>query len=259
MEEMKLIVTEEVTTTSKRYMVNLGDLGSVEMVDTMMMHPLDKMDRAARVSTDRDMIPRSEEEKKKLAHYMSSHTPPHHSPYRHSPITLLVEAPKYVVFQWAKHNVGISYTSSEEYKDLPWNEVSGRYVVMKEIYQPPHFHMQAKSKKQGASFEVHPDSPVFVEEYEKVITQVLDLYKKMVDAGVAREEARIVLPFAIKTRFYMTASMQALAHFVNLRYHPDAQSDIQKFAHAVNMICSEYFGFIWNNFVTQSDNYQKEK
>ena len=70
-------------------------------------------------------------------------------------------------------------------------------------------------------------------------------YNLMIECGVAREEARIVLPLSVKTRFYWTASLQALAHFVTLRSAPDAQSHIRRYAEAVEAICMEHFETVW--------------
>jgi len=74
-------------------------------------------------------------------------------------------------------------------------------------------------------------------------------YNKMIDSGVANEEARAILPMGLYTEFYWTASPQALHHFVSLRTAKDAQGLMQKYASAVNAICYSHYGVLWEALV----------
>lgn len=219
--------------------VNVDDMGHVELIDAMILPALAKVDMTARVSMASDAQPRTDDERAKLATYLATHH--HMSPFRHSVITLCVEAPEFVARQWYKHIIGAEYA----FKDSPWNEVSMRYVVMDDVYAPSVWHRQAPKKKQGASDEVHEHSDVMRIAYEEAVHKALQTYNLMIESGVAREEARMVLPLSVKTRFYWTASLQALAHFVALRSAPDAQSHIRRYAEAVEMICKEHFDGAW--------------
>jgi thymidylate synthase (FAD) len=216
----------------------VDDIGMVELVDTMTMNPEEKIVRTARVSMGGDRVDRSEEQNAKLIRYLASHT--HTSPFRHSPITLHVAAPEFIARQWYKHIIGGEYT----FKDTGWNEISGRYVQMEDFWIPSEFHRQSESKKQGGTDEVIVDEELN-RAYQTAIETSHRVYKQLMAAGVAREEARAVLPLAMMTRFYWTASQQALKHFVNLRSHPDAQSQIRAFAVAVESICKDHYGTSW--------------
>ncbi|MCP4454831.1 MAG: thymidylate synthase (FAD), partial [Planctomycetes bacterium] len=62
------------------------------------------------------------------------------------------------------------------------------------------------------------------------------LYKRLVDQGVAREQARGVLPLSLYTEFYWTASLQALVNFIQLRQHETAQYEIREYANALETL-----------------------
>jgi thymidylate synthase (FAD) len=176
------------------------------------------------------------EENTKLLHYLAKHH--HTSPFRHASITLQARVPEFVARQWYKHVVGSEWS----YKDTAWNEISGRYIPYDEWYMPEDFHRQHEKKKQGASVEVHPESQYFIHK-AKVLQEITDaLYKEMISAGVAFEEARIILPLTTYTEFYWSPSMQAAAHFCVLRQHQQAQTEIRFCADIVHNICLSYFG-----------------
>ena len=66
--------------------------------------------------------------------------------------------------------------------------------------------------------------------------QALALYKRLLEAGVAREQARGVLPFNIYTEFYWTASLQAIVNFIQLRTHETAQYEIRQYADVIESL-----------------------
>ena len=165
----------------------------------------------------------------------------HTSIFRHSYITLQVRCPEVIGRQWWKHIIGSEYT----FKDTGWNEVSGRYIRYKDFYQPRQLYRQHTNKKQGASDIEHERSEEFLERWSMMQALTVNLYNDMIDAGVANEQARFILPMGTFTEFYWTASAQALHHFVSLRNKPDAQSLMQDYAQAVNAICSAHYGDVW--------------
>ena len=63
--------------------------------------------------------------------------------------------------------------------------------------------------------------------------QVFTAYYYMLKSGVAKEQARMVLPLALYTEVYWTASLQAVAHFLNQRLDSHAQWEIREYAKAV--------------------------
>ena len=78
-------------------------------------------------------------------------------------------------------------------------------------------------------------------EMQKHFEDGMNLYKKMLDAGVAKECARFVLPLATPTRLYMTGSVRSWIHYINLRSAHGTQKEHMKIAEECRSIFSEQF------------------
>lgn len=218
--------------------VDLEGAGFVMMSDHMVVDPLDKVVDAARVSHASEARNHTEAQNARLRQRLIADH--HTAPMRHSPITLHVRAPEFIARQWYKHIVGGEYA----FKDTPWSEVSQRYHPVTDVYRPRVLHEQATRNKQAAAGE-HKAAMVMLNIMHGTLDHALTAYEQLLEAGVSREEARIVLPLAIMTEWYWTASMQALRHFVNLRNSPDAQGLMQEYAAAVDLICFTHYGDAW--------------
>jgi len=66
-------------------------------------------------------------------------------------------------------------------------------------------------------------------------------YKKLIHLGVAKEQARIILPLSIYTEVYWTASFQAIMNFLELRLHEHAQWEIQQYAQGILKVMETLF------------------
>jgi thymidylate synthase (FAD) len=86
----------------------------------------------------------------KLIKYLADNR--HYSPFRHTQLQFLVKAPEFVMRQWYKHVVGISFSEGREV-DHAWNELSMRYTNMADadFYTPETFRSQSKSNKQSSN------------------------------------------------------------------------------------------------------------
>ena len=69
----------------------------------------------------------------------------------------------------------------------------------------------------------------------------LELFNKLIDKGVCREQARGVLPQNLYTEYYGTVNLNNLLKFVDLRTHDGAQWEIQKVAEACLDIATDLF------------------
>jgi thymidylate synthase (FAD) len=78
-------------------------------------------------------------------------------------------------------------------------------------------------------------------EMQKHFENGMNLYKKMLDAGVAKECARFVLPLATPTRLYMTGSVRSWIHYINLRSAHGTQKEHMDIAEECRSIFSEQF------------------
>ena len=77
--------------------------------------------------------------------------------------------------------------------------------------------------------------------YKTYMNQVEMVYDNMISSGVAKEQARIVLPLSQYTQVWWTASFQSVMNFIELRDEPTAQVEIQEYARALKKIMLETF------------------
>ena len=202
------------------------DKGFIEVVDTLG-NDLTVVN-SARVSFGKrkETWTKSDE---RLVRYLSKYK--HYSPFRHLQVQFHVKAPEFVMRQWYKHVVGIETTSNSSTKDHAWNEISGRYVEVEDFYTPEVWRKQSEDNKQ-ASEGVLEDLQQFRmnDTYEQFMRSVRMTYDRMIKAGMAKEQARIILPLNQYTEVYWTASFQAIMNFIELRNEPTSQWEIQQYA-----------------------------
>ena len=164
----------------------------------------------------------------------------HMSPFRHVMFRFRIKAPEFVMRQWYKHVTGIETTSTSSCKDHAWNEISGRYKVVDDFYIPSEWRAQSKSSKQasqGLIEDQHSASFLF----SSALATTLLTYEKLLELGVAKEQARIILPLNQYTEVIWTASAQAVLNFIELRDHPHAQVEIREYAMKMRNIVQETF------------------
>ena len=213
--------------------IELLDHGFVELIDALGSDLT--VVNSARVSFGKRkaVLDQSDE---RLIQYLVSHQ--HWSPFRHVQLQFHCKVPEFVARQWYKHVVGITYSEAPTV-DHAWNEVSLRYTDASDmdVYTPDGFRQQSEDNKQASVEEQVEDAAGQLHQaYKEHCTQALVLYKRLVDQGVAREQARGVLPLALYTEFYWTASLQALVNFIQLRQHETAQYEIREYANALETL-----------------------
>ena len=164
-----------------------------------------------------------------LVKFLAKHK--HFSPFRHMMVQFHIKAPEFVMRQWYKHVVGIETTSSYPTKDHAWNEISGRYTPVSDYYIPEIWRKQSEDNKQASEGELDKLQQKRMSHlYERYLFEVERVYDTMVDAGMAKEQARVVLPLSQYTEVYWTASFQAIMNFIELRDETTAQWEIQEYA-----------------------------
>jgi len=165
----------------------------------------------------------------RLVRYLAKHK--HYSPFRHLQVQFHIKAPEFVMRQWYKHVVGIETTSNSSTKDHAWNEISGRYVEVEDFYIPEIWRKQSKDNKQASEGELDDEHNSRAKWYYKVaLNTTKSLYDKMLTMGVAKEQARAMLPLSQYTEVYWTASFQAIMNFIELRNEKTSQVEIQDYA-----------------------------
>lgn len=170
---------------------------------------------------------------KKLINYLIKHR--HTSTLEHCSISYKFVVPLFIRSQHHRH------------RTWSYNEISRRYTdVNIEFYEPKAFRTQHESNRQASNFEgqINPvlscgsDCGDMVSLHHQMS---LDLYNKMMEAGVCREQARGVLPQNMYTQYYGTTNLSNLMKFIDLRTHDGAQWEIQRVAEACLEIAKELF------------------
>jgi thymidylate synthase (FAD) len=202
---------------------------------------------SARVSYGGESSTLSEKDEK-LIRYLAKNE--HTSPFRHCFMTFHVKAPEFVARQWYKHIIGCNFSLGDA-ASHGWNEISGRYVEYEpDFYIPDQLRAQSKNSKQASVESWSTPSPKIIKDTVDVCNRV---YRDLLKAGVAKEQARLVLPFSTYTEFYWTASLQSVAHFCALRNHEHAQYEIKQYAEALELIAKHRFPESFNALITQTD------
>jgi thymidylate synthase (FAD) len=208
------------------------DKGSVELLG--MFGDELTIVNAARVSFG---AAKSELEKKdvRLIKYLYKHK--HMSPFRHLMFRFRIKAPEFVMRQFYKHVIGCETTSNDSTKDHAWNEISGRYKPVTEYYVPSNWREQSKDNKQASCGSCAPEIQEKANQaFSEVTAHVQEVYQQLLDMGVAKEQARIVLPLNQYTEVIWTASAQAVLNFIELRDEPFSQWEIREYAIAFRRI-----------------------
>ena len=149
----------------------------------------------------------------------------HGTPFEHNAFRFHIKAPIFVAREWFRHRIG------------SFNEFSARYSeVPNEFFVPAEEDVRAQVGKPG-SYRFDKVDPALARETIELIQGVnersYEVYTHLVDRGVAKELARVVLPVGMYTQFYWTVNARALMNFLSLRTAETAQLDIRRFADAV--------------------------
>jgi thymidylate synthase (FAD) len=149
----------------------------------------------------------------------------HGSPFEHNAFRFHIRCPIFVAREWFRHRIG------------SFNEFSMRYAkATDDFYVPEAEDVRTQVGKPGAySFERVSDelAEQTRAELQAVYEHAFATYTRLVEAGVARELARSVMPVGAYTQFYWTVNARALMNFVSLRNSEFAQLEIRRYAEAV--------------------------
>ena len=219
--------------TNTHYLYD-DNIGKVELVQSMGEDIT--VVNSARVSfgVQKDVL---DEKDKKLINYLIKHN--HTSTLEHNIATFRIKVPLFVRSQHHRH------------RTWSYNEISRRYTDSDlEFYIPNTYRTQHKSNRQASNFEEKINPPMSVygidlesrlcnEAIEHHVNMSLELFNDMIEKGVAREQARMILPQNLYTEYYATANLNNILKFINLRTHEGAQWEIQELAKAMLEIAEE--------------------
>jgi len=213
----------------------LDNIGEVQLIDVMpRVAPQGQtadyaIAQAARVSYGDGT--KSVNEDSGLVRYLLRHS--HSTPTEMVVFKFRIKVPIFVSRQMCRHRM------------ISMNEISGRYSVMRDefyIPKPEDLRKQSTVNKQGSEGVIEAENAsYFSTAIEQNCKQAYELYLKMIEAGIAREQARMILPLNLYTEYYGTVNLGNLLKFIELRTHAGAQWEIQKVAEACLEIASDLY------------------
>jgi thymidylate synthase (FAD) len=133
----------------------------------------------------------------------------HGSPFEHNSMTFYVHAPIFVFREFMRHRIA------------SYNEESGRYRELRPVFYLPGPDRDLVQEGRPGHYQFLPGSPdqykLVTEATRRVCEQAYSAYQEMLEAGIAREVARIVLPVTIYSSMYVTMNARSLMNFLSLR------------------------------------------
>ena len=152
----------------------------------------------------------------------------HSTPFEMVDFTFRVRCPIGVAREWQRH------------RTFSYNEESTRYVEMRpDFYEPPAQSVRRQTGKPGA-YVMEPVDQALAwaaalsmrDAYESAF----DVYKDLIQNGIARELARNVLPLGLLTEFWVKGNLRNWFHFLHLRTAPNALLEIREAAQEVEKL-----------------------
>lgn len=201
----------------------------------------DHIVEVARVSSSRK---NKKDKPEGLLSYLVRHK--HWSPFEHGHATFEIETSKAIGIQLIRHRSFSFQEFSQRYQDV--NRLG-------DIFEPIELRAQCEDNRQSSTEVINPNlyrkfngggvkpykANIVIDRYLK---GAQDLYTDLLEAGVAREQARMVLPLATTTKIHMTGSIRSWIHFLELRDDEHAQKEIQLVAQEIKRIFIDKFPII---------------
>jgi len=218
--------------------------GFVGLVDTMGSD--EAVEEAARVSYGGGT--RKISDTRNLIRYLVSHH--HTSPLEMCEVKFHIKLPIFVMRQLVRH------------RTANLNEYSARYSEMPDefyIPQDDYICSQSKTNKQGRGNAI----PGLVRmesqsEMKGLADDAYFRYQAMIDQGITRETARMVLPVSVYTECYWKIDLKNFFGFLKLRCDSHAQQEIQDFAWAMRKLAAPKFPILfeaWNDYIWEAQTF----
>ena len=221
--------------------------GYVELISSLGQDGLTSVN-AARASFGIEKEELSDKDIKLLKYCMKEK---HTSIFEHNVITFRFKVPLFVARQHMRH------------RTWSFNEISRRYTKVDiDFYEPITFRTQHKSNRQASLIESAIDPILYtikgeVLDYDCTASEALrihrknalQLYNQMINNGIAREQARMVLPQSMITEWLWSGTLYAFARVCNLRCKPDVQKETREVADQISYHCEQYFPISWKYLI----------
>jgi thymidylate synthase (FAD) len=160
----------------------------------------------------------------------------HWSVFEQAHLTVEIETTRGLAAQILRH------------RSFTYQEFSQRYAdssMLSKVIPLPELRRQDDKNRQNSIDDL---DPFVVQDFDlkmqRHFVEGMKLYKEMLDAGVAKECARFVLPLATPTKLYMTGSVRSWIHYINLRSAHGTQKEHMEIAENCRSIFNEQFPIV---------------
>lgn len=164
----------------------------------------------------------------------------HGTPFEHNSMTFYVQAPIFVFREFQRHRMA------------SYNEESGRYRQLQPVFYVPGRDRLLVQEGRPGKYEFFPGTDeqrdLIDAEVRRTSTEAYAAYERMLDAGVAREVARMVLPLNIYSSMYVTMNARSLMNFLSLRTKRD-DSHFPSFPQREIEMCAEKMEAAWQELM----------
>ena len=160
----------------------------------------------------------------------------HWSVFEQAHMTVEIETTRGLAAQVLRHRSFTFQEFSQRYADVSY---------IREDIPLPELRRQDDKNRQNSIDDVDPEKvEQFNKEMRSHFDKSIDLYKKMLHAGIAKECARFVLPLATPTRIYMTGSVRSWIHYIDLRSAHGTQKEHMELVENVRSVFKEQFPIV---------------
>lgn len=175
----------------------------------------------------------------KLIRYCMEHG--HWSVFEHVYVTFEVHTTRAIAAQMLRH------------RSMTFQEYSARYAISQEVDINIEARLQDNKNRQNSlPTEDEELKQWFFSAQRQVADLCRRLYNEALSKGIAKEQARFLLPLSTKTTLYITGNMRSWIHYIQLRTHPATQKEHRKIAEEIARILALHFPTIaqaagWEN------------
>jgi len=174
--------------------------------------------------------PKSQEENKspeRLLKYLIKHK--HWSPFEMASACVEINTTRDISAQILRH------------RSFSFQEFSQRYAEVQLRPEIPELRRQDLTNRQNSIDDLHQNTKEFFErKIAEVYAHSYDVYQQLLDAGVAKECARKILPINSPTRLYMSGTLRSWLHYLQVRRGPETQLEHRQIAQEIaSLLCKE--------------------
>ena len=184
--------------------------------------PEDIIAYCARVSNPTNQL--NAETAPKLLKFLVKHK--HWSPFEMVDMTMEIKTSRAIAAQILRH------------RSFSFQEFSQRYSQA-QVLEKLELRKQAEKNRQSSTDKYQ--NAVLQTKVREHIAKGVSLYNNLIEDGVAKESARMILPLTIETTMYMKGNVRSWAHYIDLRIEENTQKEHREIAQACKQIFQENF------------------